>query len=384
MPERASSGPSATPMPARPRLHRISARFNPDWPMHGQCPKCARTGVSWTARRSCSRRRARACPRRSPIWPCPRPFASPTGSASPSPISSCRLVGDIEDELRSALAAHFAGEEDEPLRAALSSASLPDRAAGPGGRRRAGRSGPVRLAAPPGRGASARPRRARAAAPHRAGRRRRPGRRRRRGGAADRRQPPPRRLPGAAAGRAATFPPRSRTASSGPSPPRLRTYLIARHDVAPAAADGAVTAATAALLGRYDEGAGAEALARRLALRLEERAGSTTPCSSGRRRGRACRSSSPASRCAPGSSPRPCGSCFPTPSGRGPAIVLRAARRRSARPRPRSCSTSPDARRRSAPSSTSTTRSIRSEARHHILLWRLDPAYRAAVARLAS
>ncbi len=36
-----------------------------------------------------------------------------------------RLVGDIEDELRSALAAHFAGDEDAPLRAALSSASLP-------------------------------------------------------------------------------------------------------------------------------------------------------------------------------------------------------------------------------------------------------------------
>src|SRR5215218_3428812 len=36
-----------------------------------------------------------------------------------------RLVGDIEDELRSALAAHFVGEEEAPLRAALSSATLP-------------------------------------------------------------------------------------------------------------------------------------------------------------------------------------------------------------------------------------------------------------------
>src|SRR5690349_21175228 len=36
-----------------------------------------------------------------------------------------RLVGDIEDELRSSLAAHFAADEDAVLRAALSSASLP-------------------------------------------------------------------------------------------------------------------------------------------------------------------------------------------------------------------------------------------------------------------
>ncbi|MEO7177713.1 MAG: hypothetical protein ABIW83_02605, partial [Allosphingosinicella sp.] len=36
-----------------------------------------------------------------------------------------RLVGDVEDELRSALAADFPRDEDSPLRAALSSASLP-------------------------------------------------------------------------------------------------------------------------------------------------------------------------------------------------------------------------------------------------------------------
>src|SRR3712207_5145481 len=36
-----------------------------------------------------------------------------------------RLVGDIEDELRSALVAHFAADPEEPLRAALSSATLP-------------------------------------------------------------------------------------------------------------------------------------------------------------------------------------------------------------------------------------------------------------------
>src|SRR5688500_606243 len=36
-----------------------------------------------------------------------------------------RLVGDVEDDLRSALAAHFAADGAEPLLAALSSASLP-------------------------------------------------------------------------------------------------------------------------------------------------------------------------------------------------------------------------------------------------------------------
>ena len=36
-----------------------------------------------------------------------------------------RLVGDIEDELRSALAIHFAADGEEPLRAALSSAVVP-------------------------------------------------------------------------------------------------------------------------------------------------------------------------------------------------------------------------------------------------------------------
>lgn len=50
----------------------------------------------------------------------------------------------------------------------------------------------------------------------------------------------------------------------------LRSYLIARHGVAPAAADAAVTGAAAAFLARYDEGAGVDALARRLALRLQE------------------------------------------------------------------------------------------------------------------
>jgi uncharacterized protein DUF2336 len=48
----------------------------------------------------------------------------------------------------------------------------------------------------------------------------------------------------------------------------LRSYLVARHGVAPVAADGVVTAAATGFLARYDEGAGVDALARRLALRL--------------------------------------------------------------------------------------------------------------------
>jgi uncharacterized protein (DUF2336 family) len=51
----------------------------------------------------------------------------------------------------------------------------------------------------------------------------------------------------------------------------LRQYIVVQHAVAPAEADEAVASAAAALLARHDEGAGADALARRLALQLEEK-----------------------------------------------------------------------------------------------------------------
>jgi hypothetical protein len=51
----------------------------------------------------------------------------------------------------------------------------------------------------------------------------------------------------------------------------LRHYLVLQHHTPAAEADEAVTSAAAVLLARYDEGEGADALARRLALRLDEK-----------------------------------------------------------------------------------------------------------------
>jgi Uncharacterised protein conserved in bacteria (DUF2336) len=50
----------------------------------------------------------------------------------------------------------------------------------------------------------------------------------------------------------------------------LRRYLVRVHGVAPARADAALAAAVAGLLARYDEGAGADPAAYRLARRLDE------------------------------------------------------------------------------------------------------------------
>jgi len=284
-----------------------------------------------------------------------------------------RLVGDLEDELRSALVTRFDGAGEEPLRAALSSASLP-------------------IAMPLLEGGGAPPdpglfalllrraeehRLARAAPEHRL--------LTELAGDSD---------PAVAAAAVSLLIADSRRLdafhepllASGDLPAEvahslawtvaaaLRTYLVARHDVAPAAADGAVTAATSALLRDYDEGAGADSLARRLALRLEERA----------RLDDALLVRAAGEGALPlllaGLSLR---TGLPDPSGRGPAIVLRAANLE-----------------REAAASILLHLAGREEAvgpqidiydgldaqkaRNHILLWSLDPAYRDAVARLAS
>ncbi len=130
-----------------------------------------------------------------------------------------RLVGDVEDELRSALAAHFAADGDEPSARRPVLGEPGDRGARAGRRRSARRSGAVRPAPAPRRGA----RLARAA----------PERRLLTELAGDSDEEvaaaavslliaESRRLDAfqePLAGRAATFPPRSRTASPGPSPP---------------------------------------------------------------------------------------------------------------------------------------------------------------------
>ncbi|HEX8307990.1 MAG TPA: DUF2336 domain-containing protein [Allosphingosinicella sp.] len=294
-----------------------------------------------------------------------------------------RLVGDVEDELRSALVAHFAGEEDFPLRAALSSASLA-------------------IALPVLEGGGVVPDPAlfaillRRAEEHRLAR-----------AAAHE----PRLLtelagdedPAVAAAAVSLLIAQSRRLDSFHEPllasgdlpaevahglawtvaAALRTYLVARHSVAPAAADGAVTAAAAALLGRYDEGAGADSLARRLALRLEERSRLVDDLlvrSAGEGvlplllAGLSLRT---------GLEPQASWELLSDGSGRGPAIVLRAAHLE--REAAASILLDLAGREEAVAARLDLFDSLDpGEARHHILLWSLDPAYRSAVARLAS
>lgn len=293
-----------------------------------------------------------------------------------------RLVGDIEDELRSALAAHFDRDEDSPLRAALSSASLA-----------------IAVPVLEGGGVVADPALfallLRRAEEHRLSR-----------------AAPEHRLltelagdedPAVAAAAVSLLVAESRRLdafhepllASGDLPAEvahglawtvaaaLRTYLIARHGIAPAAADGAVTGATAALLGLYDEGAGADSLARRLALRLEERArldDSLLVRAAGEGAlplllaGLSLRT---------GLDPQALWELFSEASGRGPAIVLRAAHLE--REAAASMLLHLAGREDSVGAQLDVYDALDSaDARHHILLWSLDPAYRSAVARLAS
>ncbi|HEU0100282.1 MAG TPA: DUF2336 domain-containing protein [Allosphingosinicella sp.] len=293
-----------------------------------------------------------------------------------------RLVGDVEDELRSALAAHFTGEGDSALRAALSSASLPialpvieesGALADPGLfailLRRAEEHRLVRSAAEQGLltelAGDEEPDVAAAAVS----------------------------LLIAASRRLDAF--HEPLLASGDLPAEiahdlawtvaaaLRNYLVARHSIPPAAADGAVTTAAAALLGRYDEGEGADALARRLALRLEER----------RRLDDALLVRAAGEGALPlllaglslrtGLDPQALWELLPDSSGRGPAIVLRAAQLE--REAAASILLHLSGREEAVAGRLDVYDSLGPvEARHHILLWSLDPAYRSAVARLAS
>jgi hypothetical protein len=293
-----------------------------------------------------------------------------------------RLVGDVEDELRSALVAWFAADDSEPLRAALSSASLP-----------------IAIKVLEGGGALADPALfallLRRAEEHRLAR-----------------AAPDRRLLTALAGdsdetiaaaavslliaesrRLDAF--HEPLLAGGDLPAEvahglvwtvaaaLRTYLVARHGVAPAAADDAVTAAATAWLGRYDEGVGADAIARRLALALEARGrlddsllvqSVTEGALPLFLAGLSLRT---------GLDPQALWELLPDSVGRGPAIVLRAAgvgREAAAAMmlhlagREEAVGAQLDGYDALGPE----------EARRRILLWRLDPAYRAAVARLAA
>lgn len=293
-----------------------------------------------------------------------------------------RLVADIEDELRSTLAAHFAADGDEPLRAALSSASLA--IAVPVLESGGGLADPALFALL-----------LRRAEEHRLAR-----------------AAPERRLltelagdsdEAVAAAAVSLLIADSRRLDAFHEPllaggdlpaevahglawtvaAALRTYLIARHGVTAAAADAAVTAAAAAWLGRYDEGAGADSLARRLALRLEERgrlddALLVRAADEGALplflAGLSLRT---------GLDLPALWELLPDSEGRGPAILLRAAQvgRESAA----AILLQLGGREEAAAAQLDLYDALDSgEARRHVLLWRLDPAYRSAVARLAS
>jgi hypothetical protein len=293
-----------------------------------------------------------------------------------------RLVGDIEDELRSALAAHFAGRDDLPLRAALSSASLP-----------------IALPVLEGGGVVADPtlfamllrrteeHRLARAAPE-------AGLLTDLAGDED---------PALAAAAISLLIAQSRRLdafhepllASGDLPAEaahglawtvaaaLRTYLIARHRVAPAAADGAVASATAAMLGRYDEGTGVDSLARRLALRLEERARLDDDLLVRAAGEGVLPLLLAALSLRTGLEPQASWELLSDASGRGPAIMLRAAH--LAREAAASILLRLAGREESVAAQLDLFDSVDpAQARHHILLWSLDPAYRSAVARLAS
>jgi hypothetical protein len=293
-----------------------------------------------------------------------------------------RLVGDIEDELRSALAAHFDAEAEEPLRAALSSASLP-------------------IAVPliEGGGALADPDLfallLRRAEEHRLAR-----------------SAPERFLltelagdsdEGVAAAAVALLIADSRRhdafheplIANGDLPAEvahglawtvaaaIRTYLIAQHSVAPAAADDAVTAAAAAWLGHYDEGAGADALARRLVLRLEEsgRLGDDLLVRAAAEGALPVLLAGLSLRT--GLEPKALWELLPDSGGRGPVLALRAAG--IGREAAAAILLQLADREEAVAGQLDLFDSLDgAEARRRILLWRPDPAYRSAVARLAS
>jgi hypothetical protein len=293
-----------------------------------------------------------------------------------------RLIGDIEDELRSALATHFAGDEDIALRAALSSASLA-------------------IAVPVLEGGAVITDPAlfslllRRTEEHRLAR-----------------AAPEHRLltdlagdedPSVASAALSLLIAGSRRVdafheplvASGDLPAEaahglvwsvaaaLRTYLIAHHSVAPATADRAVTGAAAELLGRYDEGAGADSLARRLALRLEERA----RLSDGLLVQAAGEGALPfllaGLSLRTGLDPQASWELLSDVSGRGPAIALRAAQ--VEREAAASILLGLAGREDTVAAQLDVYDALDpAQARHHTLLWSLDPAYRSAVARLAS
>jgi hypothetical protein len=292
-----------------------------------------------------------------------------------------RLIGDVEDELRSALAAHFSSDSEAALRAALSSASLA-------------------IAVPLLEGGALADAALFALLLRRAEEHR-----------LARAAPEPRLVTGlagdsdegVAAAAVSLLIADSRRLDAFQEPlvangdlpaeiahglawavaAALRTYLIARHDVAAAAADAAVTTAASAWLGRYDEGAGADALARRLALRLDER-GRLDDDFLVRAVGEGALPLFLAGLSLRTGLDLPAlWELLPDAAGRGAAIVLRGSN--VGREAAASILLLLGGREEAVAAQLDLYDSLDpQEAHRHVLLWRLDPAYRTAVARLAS
>jgi hypothetical protein len=292
-----------------------------------------------------------------------------------------RLVGDVEDELRSALAAQYSAASDEPLRAALSSASLPIAIplleggvlADPGlfalllrraEEHRLARSAPERRLLTDLAGDSDEEVAAAAVSLL----------------IADSRRLDPFQEPLLAHG---DLPAEVAHGLAWAVAAALRTYLIARHGVVPAAADAAVTAAASAWLRRYDEGAGADALARRLALRLDER-GRLDDALLVRSVGEGALPLFLAGLSLRTGLDLPAlWELLPDDAGRGAAIVLRGAQ--VGREAAASILLGLAGREEAVAAQLDLYDMLDpAEAHRRVLLWRLDPAYRSAVARLAS
>lgn len=293
-----------------------------------------------------------------------------------------RLIGDIEDELRSALAAHFSGAGAEAVAAALSSAHVAiadpvlERGGGPGD--------PALFALLLRRGEEHRL--ARAA--------------------------PERRLltelagdsdEAVAAAAVSLLVAESRRLdafgepllASGDLPAELthalawtiaaalRAYLIAQHEIDPAECDAAVAAAVTAYLRGYDEGVGADSVARRLALRLRERGRLDDALIERTAAEGALPLFLAALSLRTGLDSQALWELLPDTTGRGPVIALRAAE--VERPAAAAILLHLAGREEPVPPQLDLYDSLSpAEAARAALLWRLDPAYRSAVARLAS
>lgn len=163
----------------------------------------------------------------------------------------------------------------------------------------------------------------------------------------------------------------------------LRRYLVDHQDIAPAQADEAISAAAAGFLGRYDEGAGIDALSARLARRLKERDRLDDAILAAMAVQGALPLFLAALSVRTAISSHAAWEILSDANGRGPALLLRAAavERRAAA----GILLHLAGRQETAASQLDFFDAVApAEAARIVALWQLDPAYRAAIARLAA